>query len=84
MGNDEDMQEFLKHKTNDYTNLIQKLSNFGKSSTQAAYHCYVKGLQNKMTFLSKTTPKTTNFVRHAEEIISNKLIPALTKIVQTR
>ena len=68
----------LKHKTNDYTKLIQKFSNFGKSSPHAAYHCYVKGLQNKMTFLSRTTPKTTDFLRHAGEIISNKLIPALT------
>ena len=72
------MQEFLKHKTNDCTKLIQKLSNFGKSSPHAAYHCYVKGLQNKMTFLSRTTPKTTDFLRHGEEIISNNLIPALT------
>ena len=30
-----------------------------------------------MTFLSRTTPKTTDFL-HAEEIISNNLIPALT------
>ena len=71
------MQEFLK-KTNDYTKLIQKLSNFGKSSPHAAYHCYVKGHQNKISFLSRTTPKTTDFLHHAEEIISNNLIPALT------
>ena len=32
-----------------------------------------------MTFLSRTTPKTTDFLHHAEEIISNNLIPALTK-----
>ena len=59
IGSDEDMQKFLKNKTNDYTKLIQKLSNFGKSSSQAAYHCYVIGLQNKMTFLTRTTPKSS-------------------------
>ena len=31
-----------------------------------------------MTFLYRTTPKTTDFLRHAEEIISSKLFPALT------
>ena len=72
------MQEFLKHKINDYTKLIQKLSNFGKSSPHAVYHCYLKWIQNKMTFLSRTTPKTTDFVRHDEEIICNMLIPGLT------
>ena len=72
------MQEFLKHKTNDYMKLVQKLSNFGKSSPHADYHCYVKKIQNKMTFLSRTTRKTTDFLQHAQEIINKKLIPALT------
>ena len=31
IGSDEDMHEFLKNKTNDYTKLLQKPSNFGKS-----------------------------------------------------
>ena len=72
------MQEFLKNKANDYTKLIQKLLIFGKSSLNAAYHSYVKRLQNKLTFLSRTTPKTIDFLPHAEEIINNNLIPALT------
>ena len=49
------------------------------SAPHAAYHCYVKRLQNKMTYLSRTTPKTTDLLRPAQEIISTNLKLILTK-----
>ena len=69
------MQKFLKY---DYTKLLQKRSNFVKSSPYKADLCYAKELQKEMTFLSITAPKITNFLEHAVEIISNKLNPTLT------
>ena len=38
---------------------LKKLGKIAKTSPQKVYSCYTKGVQEKLTFLARTTPNTT-------------------------
>ena len=56
----------------------EKLSKIAKTSPQNAYSCYTKGAQNKLSFLTRTTPEA---FKKRDEIEKNKrhqLLPGIT------
>ena len=70
--------EYKLKKQNEFIEVVEKLSKHAKISPQNAYHCFTKGPQNKLTFLSRTTPAILENLQEAEKRFENKLIPALT------
>ena len=49
--------------------LTEKLSKIAKTSPQNAYSCYTKGVQNKLSFLTRTTlTRTTEAFKKMDEI----------------
>ena len=69
-------------KTKDFTEklitMIQKLAKFAKTSPQNAYACLTKGLQIKLTILSRTTPDMHQHFDTIENHIRTELITAIT------
>ena len=58
--------------------MIQKLAQFPKTSPQNAYACLTKGLQSKLTFMSRTTPDMHQHFDTIENHIKTELITAIT------
>ena len=54
------------------------MSKHAKISPQNVFHCFTKGLQNKVTFLSRTTPNFIENLEETERKIKENLIPAIT------
>ena len=58
--------------------MIQKLAEFPKTSPQIAYACLTKGLQSKLTFMSRTTPDMHQHFDTIDNHIKTELITAIT------
>ena len=69
---------FSENKANEYGKLLTKIANAAKKSPQRAYACLVHAIQNKRTFLLRTTPNFTVSVTITERIIRSKVITSLT------
>ena len=64
IGSESACEKFRNHKQSEYNQIVEKLSKHAKIFPQNVFHCFTKGLQNKVTFLSRTTP---NFIETLEE-----------------
>ena len=60
------------------TTLTKKLSEIAKTSPKFACSCYTKGFQNKLRFLSRTTPKAFKIMDEIEKIVRQQLVPSNT------
>ena len=49
--------KYIESKIEKTATLTEKLSKIAKTSPQNAYSCYTKGVQNKLSFLTRTTPE---------------------------
>ena len=48
-----------------------------KTSAQNVYSCYTKGVQEKLSFLPRTTPNASGNMQACEKILQENLIPNL-------
>ena len=70
--------KFRSYKQSEYNQIVEKLFKHAKVSLQNVFHCFTKSLQNKVFFLSRTTP---NFKGNLEETgtkIKENLTPVIT------
>ena len=77
IGSDESCNDFLKEKSVNYSNMLEKFAKHSKVSPQNVYKSFTNGLQHKLTFLAKTTPNSETLLREAEKIIDKNLIPSM-------
>ena len=49
--------KYMESKIEKTATLTEKLSKTAKTSPQNAYSCYTKGVQSKVSFLTRTTPE---------------------------
>ena len=56
---------------------MEKLKKIAKTSPQNVYACYTKVVQEKLSFLAKTTPNTMENLELCENIIKEQLLPNL-------
>ena len=56
---------------------MKKLTKIAKTSPQKVYACYAKGVQEKLSFLARTTPSTMINLEICENIIKEQLLPNL-------
>ena len=59
------------------TKFLKKLMKIAKNSPQNVYACYTKGVQEKLSFHTRTTPHTMENLEICEKIIKEQLIPNL-------
>ena len=78
IGSESACEKFRDHKQSEYNQIVEKLSKHAKISPQNVLHCFTKGLQNKVTFLSRTTPNFIENLEETERKIKENLIPAIT------
>ena len=69
---------YKSKKSIEYSNVLKKLASHSKKSPQNVYHALTKGVQHKLTFLSRTTPDIDELLEDSEKIISEKIIPNIT------
>ena len=60
------------------TTLTEKRSKIAKISPQKAYSCYTKGVQNKLGFLTRTTPEAFKKTNENETNGGQQLLPSIT------
>ena len=67
----------MNERKDEYTNLLNKLSEHGKTSPHSVYKSFTNGVQHKLTFISRTTPNCEPLFEETEKIIKDEFIPSL-------
>ena len=62
IGTEERCQEFFDEKSNTYSKLLKKLSKHAKVAPQNVYKAFTNGVQQKLTFITRTTPKSEDLI----------------------
>ena len=78
IGSETACTHYKAEKISEYNKIVEKLSKHANTSPQNVYHCFTKGVQNKLTFLARTTPGVIENLQETEKIVSEKLLPAIT------
>ena len=58
--------------------LTEKLSKIAKTSPQNAFSCYRKGVQNKLSFLTGTTPEAYKKMDEIQKNVRHQLLTSIT------
>ena len=74
IGSSEASKNFLKDAETKYTKSLDRLGQFALASPQNAYACLTKGVQQKLSFLSRTTPSMDGVLDKVEERLG-RVIP---------
>ena len=68
----------MKSEIEKTATLTEKLSKIAKTSPQNAYSYYTKGDQNKLSFLTRTTPEAFKKMDEIEKNVRQQLLPSIT------
>ena len=79
IGTESECKKFLEFQQNEQIKILKKLTKIAKTSPQNVYACYTKGVQEKLSFLSRTTPNTMENLEICENIIKEQLLPNLVR-----
>ena len=69
---------FMESEIEKTATLTEKLSKIAKKSPQNAYSCYTKGAQNKLSFLTSTTPEAFKKTDENKKNVRQQLLPSIT------
>ena len=72
IGTASECKKFLKFQQNEQIKILKKLTKIAKTSPQKVYACYTKGVQEKFSFLARTTPNTMENLEISENIIKEQ------------
>ena len=61
---------FLEFQQNEQIKILKKLTKTAKTSPQNVYACHTTGVQEKLSFLARTTPNTMENLEICEKILS--------------
>ena len=70
--------KYIKSEIEKTATLTEKLSKMAKTSPQNAYSSYTKGIQNKLSFLTRTTPEAFKKMDEFEKNVRQQLLPSIT------
>ena len=74
IGSSEASKNFLKDAETKYTKSLDRLGQFVFTSPQNAYACLTKGVQQKLSFLSRTTPSMDGVLDKVEERLDRVIL----------
>ena len=79
LGTQEFVEKFMADKVSDWSSEVRRLAKFAATQPQAAYAAYTHGLINRWVYsLRVTTPVDESLLKPLEDVVLQKLIPALT------
>ena len=64
--------EFFDEESNTYSKLLKKLSRHAKVAPQNVYKAFTNGIQQKLTFITRTTPKSEDLIEKGGPEIGRK------------
>ena len=70
--------KYMESEIEKRATLTEKFSKISKTSPQNAYSCYTKGVQNKLSFLTRTTPQAFKKMDEIEKKVRHQLLPSIT------
>ena len=71
IGTESECKKFLELKQNEQIKILKKLTKIAKTSPQNVYDCYTKGVQEKLSFIARTTPNTMENLEICEQLLPN-------------
>ena len=71
------MNMYCEEKVQKYSKMTEKLREFARSNPHPVYSCLTKGVQSKLSFMTRTAPKFHLKLDGVENYISQNLIPTL-------
>ena len=77
IGNEAATRKYVKDQIEEWKADINDLANIAETEPQLAYSAYVYGTSHRWQFLCRTTPHISEYLAELEDIIKEKLIPAL-------
>ena len=77
ISSDKSCNDFLKEKSVNYSNMLEKLAKHSKMSPQNVYKSFTNRLQHKLTFIARTTPNADSLLKEDKKITDKNLIPSL-------
>ena len=77
IGTESECKKFLEFQQNEQIKILKKLPKISKTSLQNVYACYTKGVQEKLSFLARTTPNNMENLEICGNIIKEQLLPNL-------
>ena len=80
IGTEDSMKAFIDEQVSLHQSQIDKLSDIAKTNPQNVYACYTKGVQAKLSFLNRTTPKMNDAMKEVEKTVQQNLLPKMTKL----
>ena len=78
IGTSSACDKYMESEVEKTTTLTEQLSKIAKTSPPNAYPCYTKGVQNKLRFLTRTTPKAYKKIDEIEKNVRQQLLPSFT------
>ena len=70
--------KYMESEVEKTATLTEKLSKIAKTSPENAYSYYTKGVQNKLSFLTRATPKAFRKTDGIEKNLRQQLLPSIT------
>ena len=71
---------FINEQEELHLSLINKLADIAKTHPQNVYACYTKGVQAKLSFLSRTTPSMSDALNETEKAVRHNLLPKMLRM----
>ena len=78
IGDASALNMYCEDKVQKYSKMTEKLRKFARSNPHPVYSCLTKGVQSKLSFMTRTAPEFHLKLDGVENDISEKLIPTLT------
>jgi hypothetical protein len=77
IGSTEFKLEYVSQKISKWIQDVEALAEIAKDEPQAAYSSYTKAISRRWTYIQRTIPNIANLFKPLENVIREKLIPAL-------
>jgi len=79
VGTKEGREKYVRELVDDWVSQLEVLSEIARSEPQAAYCGFTAGFKHKLTYFIRTMPDLVEILKPVDEIINNKLLPAITE-----
>ncbi len=76
-GSEAHKEIYVSEKVSKWVKDVEELARLAKDEPQAAYTCFTKAVSHRWTYVQRTIPNINHLFEPLEEVIREKLIPAL-------
>ena len=82
IGSLSNRSQYINEKIDDWIREITLLSEIALFAPQEAYTCFTAGYKHKLSYYMRTIPNIGDALKRFDEVVSSKLIPAVTGGIQ--